>query len=530
MAIKEIKPGKGESLFPSFSPQPGVTLNFPSAGPSSTMPSNPHDATRVLREISENRLLEAEYHRVIGPGGGGVPGQSSLPARRFFVDPNTGVISVDLDDPDGLTYKDAVAVSASIKESKRTEQSDEYGGAVNLIRAAREVAPQPQGEQERPRNWFVDRAGRLQYDPENGEMTLSEARALSDSMLATREPANVMTPEKIELMQLKLQMENDQKWQQRLQDLQEKWKDGRERDPRDREPPFLFGQDGSPVINPRAKLGISEIMGFMFLQNQQKSSADPLFTDSGGNTMKLPQWLELKKWEKEEGRRDTMSTQIAGLIEEGRKQMPALAAGLKTMASKRAEQPAEKLPPGEKRRELKGPQQELIKGFCQGCGETVHMLSTPAVIQCKKCQHFNFFGTDEEMEAFRNTIGPLAPPPVEEPQAQATQEPPKTEVPPTAPVETPPPAEATSEPAQQPVEPTIEQHAPYNPGVADMEEMTGIHREQPTTMPSNTTISTYNEPEVYVSKEDQARIDQGLPPAPVRKPTQHAKRRNKNVR
>ncbi|GAI62643.1 unnamed protein product, partial [marine sediment metagenome] len=98
--------------------------------------------------------------------------------KRYLVDPETGIISVDEEEGE-LTYKDALLISAS-KKSK----GGQYDEAIQLINAAKTLAEgsQPRTE-ERKKEFYVDQeTGIIVHDPENGEYTLSEARAVSQSM------------------------------------------------------------------------------------------------------------------------------------------------------------------------------------------------------------------------------------------------------------------------------------------------------------------------------------------------------------
>jgi len=98
--------------------------------------------------------------------------------KRYLVDPGTG--RIDVVDEDGeYTYKDALLVSASIKG-----KGGQYDEAINLIKAVKTVASEGQPPlAEKPKEFYVDpETGIIIRDPDNGEHTLSEARAISYSM------------------------------------------------------------------------------------------------------------------------------------------------------------------------------------------------------------------------------------------------------------------------------------------------------------------------------------------------------------
>jgi len=98
--------------------------------------------------------------------------------KRYLVDPDSGVITVDEEEGE-LTYKDALLISAS-KKSK----GGQFDEAIQLINAAKTLAEgnQPKTE-DKKKEFYVDQeTGIIVHDPENGEYTLSEARAVSQSM------------------------------------------------------------------------------------------------------------------------------------------------------------------------------------------------------------------------------------------------------------------------------------------------------------------------------------------------------------
>ena len=99
--------------------------------------------------------------------------------KRYLVDPDTGKITIDEEEGE-LTYKDAQIVSGSIK-NKGGGNLDE---AINLLTALKTLTKEePSKVAEKPKEYYVDPdSGVIVHDPENGEHTLSEARAISQSM------------------------------------------------------------------------------------------------------------------------------------------------------------------------------------------------------------------------------------------------------------------------------------------------------------------------------------------------------------
>jgi len=104
---------------------------------------------------------------------------AELNPKRYLVDPDTGKITVDVEEGE-LTYKDASLISASIK-NKGGGNLDE---AINLLTALKTLTKEETVKvAEKPKEYYVDPdSGVIVHDPDNGEHTLSEARAISQSM------------------------------------------------------------------------------------------------------------------------------------------------------------------------------------------------------------------------------------------------------------------------------------------------------------------------------------------------------------
>ncbi|MBA7601331.1 hypothetical protein ES703_08401 [subsurface metagenome] len=98
--------------------------------------------------------------------------------KRYLVDPETG--KIDIDEEEGeYTYKDALLLSASIKG-----KGGQFQDAINLIKTVMALGEVNQAKtDEKPKEFYVDpQTAVIVHDPENGEYTLSEARAVSQSM------------------------------------------------------------------------------------------------------------------------------------------------------------------------------------------------------------------------------------------------------------------------------------------------------------------------------------------------------------
>ncbi len=108
--------------------------------------------------------------------------------KRYLVDPETG--KIDIDEEEGeYTYRDALLISASVKG-----KGGQFEEAINLIKLVTGFGDgkKPQTD-ERPKEFYVDPATAvIIHDPENGECTLSEARAISQSMRGPEDKQKVI--------------------------------------------------------------------------------------------------------------------------------------------------------------------------------------------------------------------------------------------------------------------------------------------------------------------------------------------------
>ena len=128
-----------------------------------------------IRAARKQELLARIKERIASLEGTKKEEKAPENPKRYLVDPQSG--RIDVVDDGEYTYKDALAVSASIKG-----KAGDYDGAINLINAAKTLAEgtklQPE---EKKKEFYIDDEGVIHHDPENGEFTLSEARAVSQS-------------------------------------------------------------------------------------------------------------------------------------------------------------------------------------------------------------------------------------------------------------------------------------------------------------------------------------------------------------
>jgi hypothetical protein len=311
------------------------------------------------------------------------------PGKKYLVNLETGVIDVVGEGEGEYTYKDALLTSSSIKG-----KAGEYDKAVSLLKAARDLGEGKKEEAGPKKEWYVEDDGEIVHDPENGTLTLSEARAVSASKQRLRRGGDdSLSPEKLEL---------------KLRDLKEEWNktimemEGRLREkltPRDEGSPFYLDEKGSIAFNNKAKVSATDLLLWQFIKERQGTTVH----DEHGNLLKVPDtatYLELQRFEREEHRKDKRNEQITSFIEDGRKQLPAIIETLRGR-SKESE---------ESMREggwLKGGGSEVKTSPCPNpqCSQPLSYTTIPSIVTCPQCGALAFFGTPAQFQLIQNQIG-----------------------------------------------------------------------------------------------------------------------------
>jgi len=142
----------------------------------------------INEKLKEELLARLEDRIVKLRGKKGETAHAGRNLKRYLVDPETGKIDIDEDEGD-YTYKDALLLSASVKG-----KGGHFEEAINLIKTVTELGggKKPQTD-ERPKEFYVDpETAVIIHDPENGECTLSEARAISQSMRGSEDKQKVI--------------------------------------------------------------------------------------------------------------------------------------------------------------------------------------------------------------------------------------------------------------------------------------------------------------------------------------------------
>lgn len=397
MAIKEIKPEGVENLFPGISKGGVSVITLPSQG---TTKRDEEDVQTFLDKYQKRRLVDAEVRKVVSELGGPAPPEDTTTSpkaspKRYLVDLETGGVTIEEEDGE-YTYKEAQLISASIKGKK-----GEYEGAITLIKAAKELGERPPTTEtaigEKKTEWYVDDdTGIIVHDPENGEFTLSEARALSQSRQRAlfAGPQDVMTPEKLELFKRDVLDETTRSVSSAVASVEGKFAS--------QEPAITINEKGDLELDPSRKPGLTEILVYMLSRRNERP-----YTDKSGNIFNtLPEAIDFKRFEREEGRKDDMATAIRDTIQEGRRQFPALVQSIKNLGpgSKEGRVALDKGGWGEKGKEE--PPEIKIAPCAGGCGETITYSVIPAIVRCPKCQSLNFFGAPDQYKELLQQLYP----------------------------------------------------------------------------------------------------------------------------
>lgn len=246
-------------------------------------------------------------------------------SKRYLVDPSNGVISIDEEEGD-LSYRDAVLTSASIISTLKAQSGDSSDGAVQIFREAISAIKENRAsnlqDTEKKKEFYVDDAsGIIVQDPENGDLTLSEARAIAQSRKRVPATNEGITKEGLELLK---------------RDLRDEVKQAIENIGKgNQEPAFTFDNDGKPVLNPNSKgMSIVDVMAYQFMTKSQNPQGN-LYKTAEGNILSLDDVLSLKRFDREEARKDRKVDSLQEMVAEARKQMPLIGEGIKEILSQR---------------------------------------------------------------------------------------------------------------------------------------------------------------------------------------------------
>jgi hypothetical protein len=310
------------------------------------------------------------------------------PNKKYDVNPETGAIDVVGEGEGEYTYKEALIVSSS-----RKGQRGEYEGAIALLKAAQDLG----GDKDRPpspkKGFDVDDdTAEIIPDPEHGQLTLSEAKAVSASKRKLlRGSDDTINPDRLEL---------------KLRDLKDEWKqtivemEGRLRQrltSTDQENPFTLDDKGEITLNRSAKVSATDLLLWQLIKERRA----PVL-DERGNLIKVADtatWLEVQRHERKEKREDKKNDEIISFIADGRRQLPAI---LETLRG-RSKETEESMKKGGWLGEGKS---EVMTDHCPNpkCSEILSYTSIPCIVTCK-CGTLAFFGTQAQFQIIQSQIG-----------------------------------------------------------------------------------------------------------------------------
>lgn len=393
MAIKETFAGARSTMniFPAISTSQAVGPGVPRV---ESLQAWIDDFVKRQASMAEYRKLmhtlrevEGEGETVASTGPKEAPPKERR-AKKYLVDIKTGLISVDEEDGE-YDFKEAQLVSQSARAGE-----SEYEKTIALIKAARGEAA---GEGPvHKKGFYVEDNGEIVPDSENGDLSLSEARAISASRraLAIREEAPI-TKEGLELLKRDMKDEMATRLEQEVgKRLALGGGSGRG----DSESPFTFNEKGDISIRAGARVSLTEMLLYQSMRGQGQGQ---LYKDAAGTAMPLPAWLELERFKREERRKDEMGSAVTGLFEMGRKELPNLIAGIQNMStSKKAEHALEKGGWGKGKSATKTADKgaEVITTECAGCHQPVSYVHPPCIVTCPRCHGVNMFGSPEEQQ------------------------------------------------------------------------------------------------------------------------------------
>ena len=154
------------------------------------------------------------------------------------------------------------------------------------------------------------------------------------------------------------------------------------------------------------------------------SGGGPSYKDEKGNVLPLPHFLELKRFELEEGRKDESVKQRRDVINLAKQHAPTAIEALRNLGKKgkKTEEEKQLETTGWKPREGEaGP--KMIEGVCGKCGGKIPYSEGAKLVKCPSCGEDNFFGTAEELEAWEKALSKLK----EAPKVEAESKEPKVE-------------------------------------------------------------------------------------------------------
>jgi len=336
------------------------------------------DLEKFITRSQKRQLLDAERRKILTEIGKpeakleakdiqDILGKKANP-KRFVVNDQTGKIDVDEEDGE-YTLKEALAVSASVKSDK-----GDYAGAIKLLQAAKDLAGGGKdGEGARgKKEWVVEDDGEMVLDPDNGEMTYSEARGVSASRqralaLRTEEP---VTKDKLDLMKRDMTDAMTKAIENAVGKVKE------DLHPKDNQPAFVIDEEGKPKLNPKASLTVME---YLIWQQSQKSTVQSVVTLPDGKQMDGQFAIEWSRHGAEQKRKDDMNSAVVGFIGDVREKLPDVLEAFKNVG--RSKEVEESMQKGGWLGGEKGGQKGTRTANCPNCNAEF-TTTAPSLVTC----------------------------------------------------------------------------------------------------------------------------------------------------
>jgi hypothetical protein len=333
--------------------------------------SDEADVEKLITRVQKRQLLEAERHKIMSEFGKPeekvevkVSEAKDTSPKRYLVDTVTG--RIDVVDDGEYTYKEAVAMSASIRAAK-----GEYSEAIKLLQALKEFGGENEEKKEK-REWLVEDDGEMIHDPDNGELSFSQARAVSASKqralaLRTEEP---VTKDKLDLMKRDMTDEMRKTVVEAVSKVKE------DLVPKNSQPAFTIDDEGKIKLNPKASLTVMEYL--IWQQSQKPASASNPVILPDGRQMDGAFAIEWTRHTYEQQRKDDLNKAIVGFIGDVRQKLPDVLEAFRNVG--RSPQVEESM----QRAGWLGNQQEkkVMRTInCPAC-KTQFSTITPALVTC----------------------------------------------------------------------------------------------------------------------------------------------------
>lgn len=274
------------SNFPKIASKPGTNIfTFPYG----RKQDEEEDLDRTLSKAYKRKLMRKEIESF---DDGGPGKQGAKDEKAWILDPNTKE-PVEVGPEDGqLTYAQALFHSANAQGKQgEIEKMRQMVGLFNELKGNKDDGGLKQ--------FRVNENNLIEFDPAGGSMTLAEARSMADANRRALVPKdnddNRVSREVFEKELENRDLRHQQEMQKMVGEILNKPSAVR------------ADQNGKLTIDWNANPTGAEIMAWMMsqqLENQKNNKQNLYPVDSNGHMMPLQDFLELKRFDREEKRQD----------------------------------------------------------------------------------------------------------------------------------------------------------------------------------------------------------------------------------